>query len=284
MTPQERRYKMYREIQFKSEMEEEATAHSGLLTPLSLHKPDLLHPFDPLALDFSLSAAEMSPNAAVLAYETQLTGAERSESSFSPGDHRAPAPSRLGVLYMPPSDDPMWAEICQGGKFGRATLQLYFIGGKSAVGGADDIKKSVSFSDESDLVPTVIISSGSISGSGSVERGVKTDPATLNDVSITASSSSSNSGCVACSKMVLAASYDLWGAECRLLPPTSDELKAGLTSAVNNAVAIAHEVCPPSHGFQVLFRQDKGKWTSFLCASEEMCDDWMDAVDNAAIL
>ena len=80
---------MYREIQFKSEMEEEVMARTGFRTPASLYNPDLLQPFDPLSSDFSLSAAEMSPNAAVLAYAMQLTGAERNESSFSPGDHRS---------------------------------------------------------------------------------------------------------------------------------------------------------------------------------------------------
>jgi hypothetical protein len=262
MTPQERRYTMFRQLQSAmTDNDTDTEGNEGLLnsfTPIE-QLNDLLH-------SAANCGAEVSPNAAVLAFEQQLTGAERSESSFSPGDHCAPAPSRLGVLHLPPSEEAMWAELSQGGKHGKAVLQLYFIGLKSGAGAdPDDTRKSVSFCDSFSPAPSAYAISST-----------QVHPLAL----------SGNSGLSAGAKMVLAASYDLQGAECRLLSSaaTGDAAEGRLVSLFGAAPVLAGSpsLPPAAVGFQVLLKQDRGKWTTFLCSSEEECGDWMDAIDNAA--
>ena len=265
MTPQERRYTMFRQLQSAiSDNDTDAEVNEGLLNSFTP-----IEQLNELLKSTANYGAEVSPNAAVLAFEQQLTGAERSESSFSPGDHCAPAPSRLGVLHVPPSTEAMWAELSQKGKYGKAVLQLYFIGLKSAQGtDPEDTRKSVSFSDSTGFspAPSVCASTGT--------------------TQVHAFPSSGNSGVCAGAKMVLAASYDLQGAECRLLSSaaTVDAAEGKLVSLFGAAPVLAGSpsLPPAAVGFQVLLRQDRGKWTTFLCSSEEECGDWMDAIDNAA--
>jgi hypothetical protein len=262
MTPQERRYTMFRQLQ--SAMTDNDTDTEGNEGFLNSFTP--IEQLNDLLQSAASCGAEMSPNAAVLAFEQQLTGEERSESSFSPGDHCAPAPSRLGVLHLPPSEEAMWAELSQGGKYGKAVLQLYFIGLKSAAGtDPDDTRKSVSFCDSFSPAPSACATSST---------------------QVHPLASSGNSGLCAGAKMVLAASYDLQGAECRLLSSaaTGDAAEGRLVSLFGAAPVLAGSpsLPPAAVGFQILLKQDRGKWTTFLCSSEEECGDWMDAIDNAA--
>ena len=235
----------------------------------------------------SLCGSEMSPNAAVMMYEQQLTNTERSESSFSPGDHSAPALSRMGVLWAPPYTERMWAELSIGGKFGKASLQLYFVGDKSSQGmDADESRKTVSFVDHADVDRAIIGACDGSTGTGS----------SSNSSSSSGSSSSSNNSSgssivsgtavgvgVQASKMVLAASYDLQEAECRQLTrPQSADMVSGHAEAEGSQSSEPHTATAAAAGFEILLHTDRKKWIAFMCPSEEDCDDWMDAIDNVA--
>jgi hypothetical protein len=286
-TPQERRYNMYKhfEMSLADRETEEGLEELIIPTPFSA-----VSKFGMLSSDaklISLCGSEMSPNAAVMMYEQQLTNTERSESSFSPGDHSAPALSRMGVLWAPPYTERMWAELSIGGKFGKASLQLYFVGDKSSQGmDADESRKTVSFVDhtEVDRVATGAFDGSTGTGSSSSSNN---NSSNSNNSSSSSGSSSIASGAgvgagagVQASKMVLAASYDLQEAECRQLTrPQSAEMVSGQAEAEGSQSSEPHTAAA---GFEILLHTDRKKWIAFMCPSEEDCDDWMDAIDNVA--
>ena len=274
-TPQERRYNMYKHFEMSFADRETEEGLDELITPTPFNAVSKFGMLSSDAKLISLCGSEMSPNAAVMMYEQQLTNTERSESSFSPGDHSAPALSRMGVLWAPPSTERMWAELSIGGKFGKASLQLYFVGDKSSQGvDVDESRKTVSFVDHTDVDRA---SAGTFNGS--TGTGSSSSSSQSNNCNSSIAPGAGAGAGVQASKMVLAASYDLQEAECRQLPrPQSTEMVSG--QAEGSESSEPHTAA--AAGFEILLHTDRKKWIAFMCPLEEDCDDWMDAIDNVA--
>lgn len=275
MTPQERRYNMYRSVQDKRVERDKTTDKEEEVELKSLERL-----FVPLLAPPGSSISDVSPSQAVLNYEKQLTGAECSESSFSPGESNAVAPVRVGILKTSLESlgsslaplgrslgaEDVWAELSGGGKLSKSILRLYFIGEKREGVESDSFKKSVSFKEFTDENKAIEILDH------------------VND------STGSNSGNTGGTKMVLAASYDLHGAECHLLPSVAEDsrkLKITFETPIDGTEGVdAGEslggVTAGVHlrGFEVQLGSLQRKDMTFWCASEEECGDWIDAIDN----
>ena len=281
-TPQERRYNMYKH--FEMSLADRTNDEEGL-DELIIPTPfNAVGKFGMLSSDaklISLCGSEMSPNAAVMMYEQQLTSTERSESSFSPGDHRAPALSRMGVLWAPPNTERMWAELSIGGRYGKASLQLYFVGDKCPQGiDADDSRKTVSFLDHTDRASVGVFDNSAGTGDDNSYSNSNSSSSTGSCTGLGIGAAAGTQG----SKMVLAASYDLQEAECRQLPRsiTDEALIEQPQLSLNSITEGTQASVPHTAGFEILLHTDRKKWIPFMCPTEEDCDDWMDAIDNVA--
>ena len=309
MTPQERRYHLYRDVQDErnntereeNDIQEEAEKEKGRKKAGPLHQID------------SSKISKVSTSQTVLNYEKQLDSDKLNQICIDSNNDYVRAPVRVGIIQTSVHPGSVWAELTEGGRCGKAYLSLYHIGDRNG-------KKFVCFPDkkfERKIENLIVNPSIDLMDAGVIDvdhTSTKYNSNSHSDISV---GHSNDDDCG--SSMVIASSYDVKGAECKLLSSPvhnrdseSNEILAfdttALISSCPDADLHALNLSSPTNkiaqdksrighigdirdlgstgakgfGFEIMLPSLEGKKIFLWCCSEIDVDDWMEAIETLA--